>query len=138
MNYINLLLNKLLEKSFIRFLCVGVINTFFGLSIIYSLKWFFGLNDVYSNLIGYICGIILSYTLNSQWTFKHQGAHTQAFLKFIVVVGIAYLINLWIVLTAINTFEINSYIAQAMGIPGYTLTTYLLSKFFVFSQAERA
>lgn len=40
--------------------------------------------------------------------------------------------NLLTVMAAIEVFRINTYVAQALGVPPYTLTSFLLSKFFVF------
>jgi putative flippase GtrA len=40
--------------------------------------------------------------------------------------------NLLMVLILIQKLELNSYLAQALGIPPYTLTTFLASKFIVF------
>jgi putative flippase GtrA len=40
--------------------------------------------------------------------------------------------NLLTVVSLIHFLGVNGYIAQALGIPPYTLTTYLASKFIVF------
>lgn len=118
--------------QFIRFLGVGVANTLVGLSVIYVAKWFFGAGDVVANATGYAIGLIVSFTLNSRWTFSYQGPRLAAVLKFLGVALVAYGMNLLTVMTAIDGFQINTYVAQALGVPPYTLTSFLLSKFFVF------
>lgn len=117
-----------------RFLSVGLVNTFFGLLIIYATKFFWHLGDVAANVVGYAAGLILSFILNKRWTFVHSGPWLPALTRFIFVAFVAYGINLATVMTAISYFDVNSYIAQATGIAPYALTTYLASKYLVFNE----
>ena len=122
--------------QFIKFLGVGVANTLIGLSVIYATKWFLGAGDVIANATGYAVGLIVSFTLNSRWTFSYRGPRRAAVLKFLGVALIAYGMNLLTVMAAIAVFRINTYVAQALGVPPYTLTSFLLSKFFVFRHRQ--
>jgi len=115
-----------------RFLSVGAVNALLGLMLIYAAKWFFGAGDISANLFGYGVGMMVSFVLNSRWTFDFAGAWKPAFLKFIAVSALAYTANLLTVLVAIRSFAVNGYLAQALGIPVYTLTVFLASKYFVF------
>jgi putative flippase GtrA len=120
-----------------RFLSVGVLNMVVGLLVIYACKWFFHANDVVANAIGYAVGLSTSFTLNSRWTFAYRGPQLPALIKFLLVAALAYGMNLLTVMILIHYAGVNGYIAQALGIPPYTLTTYLASKFIVFRlQAE--
>ena len=115
-----------------RFLSVGAANTLLGLLVIYSAKWFLHLGDIAANAIGYSVGLVLSFVLNCRWTFGYSGPWQPALAKFAVITLSAYGINLLTVIGAISYFAVNSYVAQAMGIVPYTLTTYLASKYIVF------
>jgi putative flippase GtrA len=115
-----------------RFLSVGVVNMVVGLLVIYAAKWFFQAGDVAANAIGYAVGLCSSFALNSRWTFGYRGPQLPALLKFLAVAAVAYGMNLLTVLVAIRYAGLNDYLAQALGIPPYTLTTYLASKFIVF------
>jgi putative flippase GtrA len=115
-----------------RFLSVGVVNMVVGLLVIYACKWFFQAGDVAANAIGYGVGLCSSFALNSRWTFGYRGPQFPAIAKFLAVAGVAYAMNLLTVLVAIRYVGLNDYLAQALGIPPYTLTTYLASKFIVF------
>ena len=53
-------------------------------------------------------------------------------IRFILVIGLAYAINLAIVLTAIDIFSINSYFSQILGIIPYTAISYLGMRYLVF------
>ena len=105
--------------------------------IIYSCKWFFGLDDILSNIIGYSAGLLLSFVLNKKWTFNDQSDPVVAIVKFSLLIACAYLINLAIVLTFIRYFLIDSYIAQAMGIAPYAILTYLGSRYWVFNERTK-
>ena len=115
-----------------RFLSVGMLNMVGGLLVIYACKWLFHAGDVAANAIGYSTGLILGFTLNSRWTFAYRGPQLPALIKFLLVALVAYGMNLLTVMVLIHYVGMNEYIAQALGIPPYTLTTYLASKFIVF------
>ena len=115
-----------------RFLSVGVLNMVVGLLVIYACKYFFQAGDVTANAIGYAAGLTTSFTLNSRWTFDYRGPQWPALVKFLLVAAVAYAMNLLTVLALIHWAGVNGYLAQALGIPPYTLTTYLASKFIVF------
>ena len=118
----------------IRYLAVGAANTLVGLSVIYACKWLAGLGDVASNLIGYGVGILLGFQLNKKWTFDHQGSYLPSLLRYLAVLGCAYVANLATVLYSIDVLGLNSYLAQALGIGPYTLIGYLGSRHFAFSK----
>lgn len=119
-----------------KFLSVGMLNMLVGLLVIYACKWFFNASDVVANAIGYSAGLVNSFALNSRWTFEYQGSQLPALLKFLAVALVAYALNLLTVLLLIRC-GVDSYVAQALGIPPYTITTYLASKFIVFRVASK-
>ncbi len=116
----------------VRFLGVGTFNTIVGLAIIYACKWFLEFGDILANIIGYGVGIVISFTLNRRWTFRHEGAVYSAFFRFIFVTALAYIVNLSVVLGLIHGINLNSYLAQAGGVIPYTLVGYIGSRYFVF------
>jgi putative flippase GtrA len=118
--------------EFGRFLSVGVVNALVGLLVIYAAKWFLQLGDIAANAGGYAVGLAISFALNSRWTFVYRGTQWPAFVRFLLVALAAYGLNLLVVMASIRLAGINSYIAQALGIPVYTLTMYLGSKYIVF------
>jgi putative flippase GtrA len=121
-----------------RFLSVGMVNMLVGLLVIYACKWFFEAGDVLANATGYAFGLCTSFALNSRWTFDYRGPQMPALAKFLVVAAAAYAMNLVTVLVAIHYAGLNDYLAQALGIPPYTVTTYLASKFIVFRRPPAA
>lgn len=120
-----------------KYLSVGVLNGVISLLVIYACKWFFQTGDVAANAIGYAAGLTTSYSLNSRWTFAYRGPQLPALIKFLLVAAAAYGMNLVTVLILIERFGINSYVAQALGIPPYVLTSYLANKFIVFQSRSK-
>jgi len=120
-------LDMILE--FFRFLLVGISNTLVGLTVIYGAKGIFHVGDIFANAAGYLVGLSVSFVLNRSWTFRHEGTIAAAAIRFFLAFLIAYTINLTVVLGLIHGFSINSYFAQAMGIPPYTVTFFLLTKY---------
>lgn len=130
-------MNKNLFAEAGRFLSVGVVNTAIGLLVIYFAKWFLQFGDVAANALGYAIGFLISFTLNSRWTFTYRGPLTIAFAKFMLVVLVAYGMNLLMVISSINILGLNSYLAQTLGVPIYTATTYVASKYLVFRSKNK-
>ncbi len=131
------LCTALSDGSIGRFLAVGLANTLVGLSIIYTSMYVFGVGDAWANASGYIVGIMLSFVLNKRWTFRHTGSIMPALVKFLSVTGIAYMANLSTVLLLTHGFGLNRYLAQAAGIPPYTIVGYLGARMFAFAGEDR-
>jgi putative flippase GtrA len=125
---------KPLNYTLIKYLITGVGNTLVGLSVIYFCLDALGWRSAPANLAGYGVGMVFSFAVNKRWTFGDTGSHFSAFLRFAVVLCVAYLINLATVLALEQAFHVNKYIAQAAGVPPYTLVGYFGSKFYAFNQ----
>ena len=122
----------MIDSSVLRYLLIGVANTFTGLSAIYLAKWLLGMGDVSANMLGYGVGLLLSFTLNKRWTFRHVGPVVPAMARFFIVIGVAYFANLLVVMYSISMLQLNSYLAQALGVIPYTVIGYLGSRFYAF------
>jgi putative flippase GtrA len=127
---------RILQHSAVKFASVGVINTLLSVAVIFSLKYFIGTNDVFANAVGYALGLACSFILNKRWTFKHTDNHWLTIPKFILIFGLAYLMNIATVLMCIH-LGLNEYLAQLTGIPIYSLTFYFGSRYFVFTPPSR-
>ena len=120
------------DLTILRFLLVGVVNTFVGLGIIYAAMYFFGMGVVFANAIGYFIGILVSFSLNKTWTFGSRDRVASSFLRYLLVLAIAYAVNLATVLFMQSRFDLNNYFAQATGIVPYALIGFLGSRYFAF------
>lgn len=120
--------------EFVRFASVGVLNTVLGLAIIYGLKWGLDWGDAAANLLGYLICIGLGFFLNGRWTFAVPDLGARHLVGYLMVAGAAYLANLLAVLTSIDVLGMPGDVAQLVGVPAFTLTSYVLNKVFVFSR----
>lgn len=113
-----------------KYLLVGTLNTIVGFSIIFGLM-FLGVSPEISNISGYAVGIIFSYFMNKIFTFKSNAKSKIEFIKFAISMLIAYVLN-FITLKICLNFGINPYICQILSNIIYTISGFLLSKFWVF------
>lgn len=120
--------------TLIRYLLVGVFNTLVGLGTIYLAMYFLHMDIVYSNALGYMVGIVVSFFLNKKWTFKNQDHVVYSFLRYLLVLLIAYGVNLATVLFAYTHFDLNPYLSQALGTIPYTLIGFLGGRYFAFPE----
>ena len=81
-----------MNKTFIRFIAVGIANTAVGLSFIYLLLHLFGFSYWISTFIGNSIGACISYILNRNFTFKSQGSVKKSIPMFIIVILTCYFI----------------------------------------------
>jgi|APSaa5957512493_1039668.scaffolds.fasta_scaffold199473_2 putative flippase GtrA len=122
----------IIKQSF-RFFVTGLINTFFGLSVIYLLL-FVGINDYIANASGYFFGVIISFFLNKYYVFKSGAAISDEVSRFITVFVISYLVNILILYVSLDYLD--KYTAQFLSMVFYSITNFLLNKFFVFKINE--
>lgn len=131
MNIMKKIKKIILNKEFILFIIIGVINTFNG--VIFSFIYSSLFNENLAFVLGYIFGLAISYILNSYITFKEKLSFNK-FIKF----GISYIPNFIIqnivVIITFNILGLHKLIAYCLaaiiGIP----VTFILLKFFIFKQ----
>ena len=116
-------------RQFLTYNVVGIANTLVGFTIVFGLM-FIGVSPIVSNAIGYATGAVLSYYLNSRYTFNTAKPQRKQALKFFAVLGVAYLVNLFTLQILLNF--LNPYMAQFVSAIVYTLVAFILAKFFVF------
>ena len=121
-------------RSAIRFGLVGIVNTAIGLGTIFTCKYALGFGDVAANAAGYALGLLASFVLNRQWTFVHSGAVLPAFARFMLVFGVAYAVNITVVLGAIRWLGVDADLAHITGMVPYTVVFYLGSRHFAFGR----
>jgi putative flippase GtrA len=88
--------------------------------------------DVPANVAGYSLGVLQSYVLNRNWTFRSRVRILPGLFRFLAVFAVAYAGNLALVL-GLRQAGIEPAIAHAAGMPVYTLIFFALSRWFVFT-----
>ena len=122
----------MLNLEFIRFLLVGVLNTLVGFSIIFLLVYY-NIDNYVANFTGYFIGLIVSFLLHRNFTFRSKTKKLQhQIIFFIIFFIIAYLVNIFILSISLEYYD--KYIAQFLAICGYTITNYILNKLITFKE----
>ncbi|AOR24006.2 GtrA family protein [Clostridium taeniosporum] len=126
--------NTFFTKQFFIFVTIGVINTFIGIIFAYIFSKF--LNENIAFIVGYICGLFVSYLLNSFFTFK-ETLDLSKFIKFAISYIPNFIIQNIVVLIVFNImglYKLIAYILAAIiGVP----LTFILMKFFAFKHREK-
>ena len=82
---------KLFDKTFLKFIVVGIINTVFGTAIMFFCFNILQLDYWFSSAMNYICGGILSYFLNKKYTFAVKETSRKSVIRFTINLTVCYL-----------------------------------------------
>lgn len=127
---------SLINHSSVRYLAVGALNTTVGYGVIYAAMYFADVAPAAANALGYGVGLVVSYTLNRRWTFRSDAAVLGSAVRFLAVMGAAYLANLATVVGLIDRAGVDPYVAQAAGLFPYLAIGYAGSRFVAFRSAR--
>ncbi|MDP4237925.1 MAG: GtrA family protein [Bacteroidota bacterium] len=122
-------------KSFIQFLkfgIVGISNTLLTALTIWFLLKVLHCSDYFSNLIGYIVGLINSFIWNRKWTFESKTNLGVTVFKFILTFAISYLFQLGNLYLLLHFTSIDPYFCQLLSIVVYTCINFVLNKYYTF------
>ena len=126
------LINRTNLKRFIKYITVGIINTFVGGGVIILMIYFgFGVNI--SNIFGYTVGLIVSYILNRKYVFKSSNEKKREIVLFVFV----FILALSCTILVVNMFMsigMGIYISQFFGMSFYTVLSYILNKAYSFKE----
>lgn len=136
------LFNKLFDKVFLRYVLVGGINTLFGTSVMFICYNVFGLSYWPSTAANYILGSILSYFLNSRFTFKEVPRSRGAVLRFALNIAVCYVIAYRIAQPLAHYVlsgaaeKVRDNCAMLVGMGLYVGLNYLGQRFFAFRNTD--
>lgn len=129
---------NLIDKTLLKFIFVGIVNTLFGSAIMFFLYNFLDLSYWFSSAMNYIAGSILSFFLNKYFTFAVKEWRIFTIIAFIMNILFCYLIAYGIAKPLINLILLNNSqklrenIALLTGMVIFTGINYLSQKYIVF------
>ncbi len=129
---------KFFDSTVPKFLLVGIVNTLIGCGIMFFLYNVFHCTYWVSSAANYIVGGIVSFFLNKYFTFQNQSRSGLQVCKFMLTVGVCYLLayhlaKSLVVQVFINqSISVQENIAMIIGMGFYTGFNYLGQRFFVF------
>ena len=131
-------MNKLFDKTMVKFLLVGVVNTLVGAGTMFLLYNLAHCSYWISSAANYVVGGIVSFFLNKYFTFQNKDWSWGQVGKFIVSVSVCYLLAyglakpLTLHLLAEQSQSIQENVAMLVGMCLYTALNYLGQRFFAF------
>lgn len=120
-----------MNYQLLRFFLVAIANTLSFIFIVIVCK-FFNFSDVAANFLGYLVAITQSFLLNRRWTFLHDGRIRSTFILYLVVISIAYLMNLLTLLFAIDHLQLSGLFPHALGAIAYGGIAFIGMRYVVF------
>ena len=138
----NNLLKKLFDKTFWKFILVGVANTVFGTGIMFVFYNVFHFSYWVSSASNYFFGSILSYILNRLFTFQNNAATQKTLPRFVINISLCYLLAYGLakplvihILTDL-TQQAQENIAMLVGMCLFVGLNYLGQRFFLFKSEK--
>ena len=123
--------DKTCDSTLIKFLSVGIANTFVGAGIMFVLYNIFHVSYWIASFCNYIVGGIVSFVLNKYFTFKNKTKSIQQFFLFwlnlILCYGIAYGVARPVVSWLVSSWNatIRDNVSMIVGMMLYTALNYL-------------
>ncbi len=149
MSFTILSLDKYLKpttNSLVRFLLVGIVNTFIGLFFMFFFLNVVGVSYWVSTFTGNTIGASVSFLLNRSFTFKSNISFHKGLPRFIAIIFICYfsayscsekLVELTSSFLLLST-SIEENASVLLGSTFYTIANYLGQKYFVFKNIKTA
>lgn len=127
--------HKNLIISFIKFCCVGVINTLTSL-IAYYILVHFSIDYIIANTVGFIVGTFTGFTLNKLFVFKNKGKTYSSLIKFYVTYITSYLFSTVLLILWIDVLNISDLIAPLINLCFTIPFNFIMSKIWVFKEKK--
>lgn len=132
------MLKKLIDKTFLRFVLVGIINTLVGTGIMLVAYNVVGCSYWISSALNYIVGSIVSFFLNKKFTFENKEKGWKPVLRFIFTIGVCYFIAYGVAKPMTRTLldgfpvKVQENIAMLIGMGLFVILNYAGQRFFAF------
>ena len=126
------------DKTFMKFIMVGVINTIVGTTIMFVFYNVFHLSYWVSSASNYFFGSICSYILNKYFTFNNKEQGWKPLMRFtinnlicyLLAYGIAKPVMHWMLSGYSTTIQEN--VSLALGMCLFVIFNYLGQRFYTF------
>lgn len=128
------------DKSFCRFILVGVLNTIVGTVIMFVFYNVFHFNYWISSAANYFFGSILSYFLNKYYTFSYHRKEWKSVIRFVINIIVCYFIAYGIAKPAMSWLLSNvskalqENVAMVFGMGLFVVLNYFGQRFYTFKK----
>lgn len=136
--------HKLLEKirkyptliSFIQYGTVGIVGTIIHTVILSICVELFHITPVISTIVGFLFSLIVSYILNSVWTFKQSNKGKNSFIKYLITCSLGLAINVFIMFIVVDVLQYMYLLGQLVSIIIVPIFNFSVTKKWVFSKRK--
>lgn len=131
-------MKKIIDKTTVKFLLVGVVNTLVGTGVMFLLYNLAGVNYWVSSAANYIAGSVVSYFLNKYFTFKNTEKSLKQILVFILNICLCYFLAYGIAkpvaeyLLSSASLSLKENVAMLAGSGLFVVFNYFGQRFIVF------
>ena len=130
------------DKTFLKFVLVGVVNTLFGTAIMFGFYNFLHLSYWVSSAANYFFGSILSYFLNKHFTFQNKEKGAGTLVRFVLEISVCYLIAYGaarplarLILSGASQ-KVRDNVAMLVGMGLFVILNYIGQRFFAFKERK--
>ena len=134
------ILSKFFDKTFLKFIAVGVANTLFGSAIMFGLYNLLHVNYWISSAANYVFGSVLSYFLNKTFTFGYKETNASVIIRFIVNITICYFLAYGLakpfvrMILSNSSLSIQENLSMLVGMGAFVVFNYIGQRFWTFKQ----
>lgn len=143
---ISILRKLFYDKSFVRFVLVGIVNTIVGLTVMFSCYNILHLGYWLSSATDYVLASIVSYFLNKHFTFGYHEKGWWSLARFVLNIAVCYFIAFSLARPMVGfclshigwQMEVSllENISMLIGSGLFVVINYLGQRFFAFKQSE--
>ncbi len=136
------LITKFFDKTFLKFILVGIVNTLFGTAVMFGFYNLLHLSYWLSSAANYFFGSILSYFLNKRFTFKNTEKGAGTVIRFVLEIGVCYLVAygaakplVRLILSGASK-TVRENVAMLVGMGLFVILNYIGQRFFAFAEKK--
>lgn len=136
------MIRKLLDKTFWKFILVGIVNTLVGTGVMFLFYNVFHFGYWISSASNYVVGSIVSYLLNKHFTFQNKSRSPKVLVRFVLNITVCYLVAYGVAKPVVRMLlsgmsaAIQDNGAMLMGMCVFVVLNYLGQRFFAFREPE--
>ena len=126
------------DKTFLKFIIVGIVNTAVGAGVMFALYNIFHCSYWISSIMNYVVGSIVSFFLNKYFTFKSKAFSLREVIYFIINIAVCFFIAdgvakaYAVYLLSGYSVRVQENTAMLIGMVLFTGLNYLAQRFIVF------
>lgn len=128
-------LKQKISLRFIKFLCVGSINTLLNYFVFFVLLKL-GIDYRISGAIGFLSGAVCGFFLNRKITFNSTVNINKGLIKYLLVQVFCLGVHITVITIAAEIFNSPKELSQVFGIAVTTFLNYFMIKKLVFKEKK--